>query len=85
MKVIYAEEFRKHFRKLPQDVQNFYRRQEEIFKKNWRDPRLHVRKLHGHLYPFSFRITRNWRVLFTFIDFDLALFATIGNRKDIYK
>jgi mRNA-degrading endonuclease RelE of RelBE toxin-antitoxin system len=84
MKVVYAKEFSKEFKKLPVNVQRLYRKQEDIFRENWRDPRLKVKKLRDHPLPFSFRITRSYRVLFLFVDPDTALFATIGDRKDIY-
>lgn len=85
MNILYADEFRKQFKRLPTDIQNFYHRQESIFKINWRDPRLHLKKLKDHPFPFSFRITRNYRVIFTFVDQKTVLFATIGHRKDIYR
>ena len=85
MNVIYADEFRKTFTKLPYEIQRLYRKQETRFKENWQDTRLHVKKLSGHPFPFSFRITRNYRVLFSFTERDTVLFATIGNRKDIYR
>lgn len=65
MKIIYAKEFAKEFKKLPASIQRLYRKQEEIFKKDWRDPRLKVKKLKDHPLPFSFRITRSYRVLFS--------------------
>lgn len=85
MKIIYAEEFWKQYRKLPAPIQRLYHRQENFFKNNWRDPRLHTAKLSDHPLPYSFRITRNYRVLFIFVDADTALLATIGNRKDVYR
>lgn len=85
MKIVYADEFAKQFRQLPPRIQYLYRRQEELFRNNWRDPRLHVKKLRDHPLPFSFRITRSYRVLFVFINDDMVLFATIGHRKAIYK
>lgn len=84
MRVVYADEFRKRFRKLPKPIQKLYIRQEAIFRKNWRDPRLHLKKLADHPYPFSFRITRGYRVIFTFVETDTVLFATIGHRKEVY-
>lgn len=84
MKIVYAEEFYKKFKKLPAEIKDNYKKQEAIFKQNWRDSRLHIKKLKGHPMPFSFRITRNYRVLFAFVDKDTALFATIGHRKDSY-
>ena len=85
MNVIYADEFRKCFLKLPKEIQSLFRKQEKIFRKYWRDPRLHVKKLSGHPLLFSFRVTRNYRVLFHFISENTVLFATIGNRKNIYR
>ena len=85
MKILYAREFKKHFKKLPPSVQKVYYRQEKIFRQNWKDPRLHVRKLRDHPVPFSFRITRKYRVIFCFVEKDTVLFATIGHRKEIYR
>ena len=85
MNILYADEFRARLAKLPQDIQELYRRQEVIFRANWRDPRLHLKKLRDHPYPFSFRITRTYRVLFLFVEDEVALFATVGHRKDIYR
>lgn len=84
MNIVYAEEFRKQFRKLPKGIQRLYHRQEKIFLTNWKDPRLHISKLTDHPFPFSFRITRGYRVLFSFIEPDTVLFGTIGHRKNIY-
>ena len=84
MTILYADEFRKRFEELPPEIQRLYRVQELRFKKNWRDPRLHTKKLREHPFSFSFRITRRYRVLFAFVEIDTALFATIGHRKNIY-
>ena len=70
MKIVYAAEFWQ---------------QEDYFRKNWRDSRLHIKKLKDHPFPFSFRITRRYRVLFAFVGSDIALFGTIGHRKDSYR
>ncbi|OGZ44297.1 MAG: hypothetical protein A3J55_03300 [Candidatus Ryanbacteria bacterium RIFCSPHIGHO2_02_FULL_45_17b] len=85
MKVVYADEFVKQFHKLPQSIQHSFRVQERIFKKNWRDSRLHTKKLKGALQMFSFRITRAYHALFMFVETHTVLFATIGHRKDIYR
>ena len=84
MKIIFADEFYKRFEDLPKEIKDIYRKQEAIFRMNWRDPRLHIKKLKDYPYPFSFRITRRYRVLFAFVDIDMILFATIGHRKDTY-
>ncbi len=85
MKIVFAEEFYKKFQKLPSEIQKIYQRQEQLFRQNWRDSRLHIKKLDGHPLPFSFRITRRYRVLFTFVGAETVLFATIGHRKDTYE
>lgn len=85
MKILYAEEFAKQFRKLPPDIQRLYHKQEAIFRDNWRDPRLHIKKLRGEPLTFSFRVTRDYRVLFVFVEDDTILVATIGHRKDVYR
>ncbi|MDO8626682.1 MAG: hypothetical protein Q7K39_04520 [Candidatus Magasanikbacteria bacterium] len=85
MKILYAEEFYKRFHKLPLNIQDKFREQELFFKTSWRDPRLHTKKLKGETAAFSFRITREYRVLFMFVAPETALLATIGHRKDVYR
>jgi mRNA-degrading endonuclease RelE of RelBE toxin-antitoxin system len=85
MTILYADEFKKQFKKLPKGAQVLYRKQETLFIANWRDPRLHTKKLSGHPLSFSFRATRQYRILFSFMNGDTVLFATIGNRKDVYR
>ncbi len=85
MNIVYAEEFVKRLDKLSSEIQRLYRRQEARFRNNWRDPRLHIKKLKDHPFPFSFRITRRYRVLFTFVAVDTVLFATIGHRRGSYR
>lgn len=85
MKVVYADEFVQRFRKLPLDAQRLFRHQEALFRKDWRDARLHAKRLEGQPVTFSFRITRRYRVIFVFIDHETTLFATIGHRRDVYR
>jgi len=85
MNIVYAEEFRKQFHKLPSPIQKQFKIQEKRFKTDWRDSRLHCKKLKGSSTAFSFRVTRSWRVLFAFVDAETTLFATIGHRKDVYR
>lgn len=85
MRILYDYTFDKALKRLPDNIRHLYRKQETIFRKDWRDRRLHVKKLTDHPFPFSFRITRAYRVLFVFIDIDTVFFATIGHRKEIYK
>ncbi len=85
MKIVYSGEFLKHYQKLPQEIHKLFHKQEIIFRDNWRDSRLHVKRLKEQPCPFSFRITRNYRVLFIFVEDSVVLFATIGHRSRSYK
>ena len=85
MKLVYAEEFRKAFYKLPKRIQERYRSQESLFRASSRDLRLHLKKLKGHPTVFSFRITRAYRALFAFVEKETVLMITIGHRKDVYR
>ncbi len=85
MNIQYADEFRKQFGKLPPEIQRLYHKQERLFRKNWHDPRLHIKKLKDFSLPFSLRITRRYRVFFIFVGDATVLFATVGHRKDAYK
>ena len=84
MKIVYGRKFKKHFKEIPIGIQKLYKKQEILFKKHWKDPKLKVKKLIQRELVFSFRITREYRVLFTFIETDIVLFTKIGHRKDIY-
>lgn len=76
---------RKVFARLPVSIKKLYQRQENLFRADWRDARLHIKKLKGQALTFSFRITRRYRVLFILVDANTALFATIDHRKDAYR
>lgn len=68
---------------LPFKIRKLYKKQEVIFKRNWLDPRLHIKRLKEFSGVYSFRVTRRYRVLFYFSGLD-AVFFSIGHRKDIY-
>lgn len=85
MKIVYSYSFSKEFALLPKGIQTLFKKQELIFKNNWKDSRLKVKKLKEQGFTFSFRVTRVYRVLFIFVKADTALFVTIAHRKDIYK
>ncbi len=85
MKIFHTETFSKAFKELPASVKKLYKKQESIFTSNWRDSRLHTKKLQGKGSIFSFRITSRYRVLFIFLDNESVLFTSIGHRKDVYE
>ncbi len=79
-----TDDFKKKLEKLPKSIIRLYDKQKNIFELNWLDSRLHTKKLVG-LNGYSFRITRNYRVLFYFQDDKRVIFVDIGHRKDIYE
>lgn len=57
-----------------------------LFLRNPNDPRLHSKPLTGTLKGYwSFRVGRNFRVLYQQLSRDLYLFYDIDDRKDVYK
>jgi mRNA-degrading endonuclease YafQ of YafQ-DinJ toxin-antitoxin module len=49
-------------------------------------PLLHSKPLGGNLTGFySFRVTRDWRVIFIFEEEGIIKLTNVGNRKDIYQ
>lgn len=85
MQVVRTAEFEKSIGKLPPNIQRLCRAQEERLVTDWRDPRLHLKKLNLPEAIYSFRVTRSYRALFYFdAGGDIILFD-IDNRKDIYR
>ena len=70
---------------LPKSIQRLFLLQEKILKENWRDPRLHLKKLKGRRIVYSLRITRSYRALFCFQTSDEIILFDIDHRKDIYR
>ena len=84
MNIFHTDNFLDDFKPLPISIKKLYEKQEGLFLLNWKDHRLHIKKLKKNDSIFSFRITRRYRVLFTFANEDTAFFISIGHRKDIY-
>ena len=85
MNIIRSADLERTLKTLSVDMRRFYLIQENRFKNDRRDPRLHIKKVHGLPNTFSFRVTRNFRVLFYFHTQDTTIFFAIDDRKDIYK
>lgn len=83
--IYYHRGFLKELKKLPKEIKIKYIDLEEIFKTNPLDPRLFSKKLAGKFKNhYSFRITREYRVIFNFVADQEVVFLQIGHRKDIY-
>ena len=78
-RIHYSLDFRKSYKKLAVHMQNRVDRKDALFRENPYDPSLGTHRLHGHLNRlWSFRITREYRVLFEFIGDNEVLFYDIG-------
>ena len=86
MRLVYSEKFFNESKKLPEPIQNKLARLLEFLASNPFHPLLHTKKLSGNLnQSYSFRITRDWRVIFYFEDKETIKLLKVGNRKDIYR
>ena len=84
--IIYGCYFLKSAKKLPKKQQEKLPELLETLKENPFHKLLHTKPLTGQLAGFySFRITRDWRVIFQFMAADEIKLIEIGQRKDIYR
>lgn len=86
MKLSFSKRFEKSARKLPITEQKKLAQLLSILQTSLDNPELHLKKLQPPLNDyFSFRINREYRVLFRFISPDEILLTKVGHRKDIYR
>jgi len=86
MRFISREAFLKSAGKLPPKIRIKLRDALKLLQENPRHPLLHVKKLSGELSGLlSFRITREWRIIFYHEDSETICLVDVANRKDIYK
>ncbi len=86
VKIVYSRDFLKSAKRLPSQLQEKLGDLLEICRKNPFHPRLHTKMLKGKLAGFySFRLTREWRVIFLFQDEETIHLIKVGHRKEIYK
>jgi len=84
--VVYGKAFLKSARKLPSHQQKKLADIIPTLQKNPFHPVLHTKPLSGPLSGlYSFRITRDWRVIFQFVNTDTIKLLLVGHRKDIYQ
>jgi len=82
----FDKRFLKEFKKLSSEIQQKLIYLEDVFKVNPFEKNLQTKRLQGKLKNFySFRITREYRVIFQFISFNEVVFLAVKHRKDIYK
>lgn len=84
--VEYSSYFVKSFQKMPRIIQEKAAELEEILKKDPSDSQLHQKRLKGRLKGLqSFRITKNYRILFAWKTKNIALFYESADRQYIYR
>lgn len=86
MTVTFSVDFIDSAKKLPKKLKIKLDKLIQVSEDNPFSPSLHTKHLSGRLSGLlSFRVTRDWRVIFRFIEPDLIQLIEVANRKDIYR
>jgi len=86
MDIVYGKAFLKSVKKLPVRQQRKLAGLLELLCENPFHSLLHTKQLSGELVGFYFfRITREWRVIFQFVNIYKVKLVIVGHRKDIYR
>ena len=84
-RVDFEKTFLNHLKRLPYSVQVKTDELVGLLSLDFRDSRLHTKKLSGVDDVYSFRIGRDYRCLFCFVDGNTITLLDIQHRKDIYR
>lgn len=80
MEVRYTSRFGREAKKVPRHLRNIVEQRVELFKQDPFNSRLKTHKLTGALKEFwSFSIDYRYRILFEFVESNMALFHSIGD------
>lgn len=86
MEIVYSKDFIKSASSLPKSAQRKLAVSLEKLAYNPFHPQLHSKPLVGKLRGYySFRITRDWRVIFNFQNPQAIFLIDVAHRKEIYK
>jgi addiction module RelE/StbE family toxin len=84
--IVYSDGFFKSAKKLPVNIKKKLAKLLSFLEQYPYHPLLHSKHLTGELAGFlSFRITRDYRVIFRFLDSNTVQLIRAANRKDIYR
>jgi addiction module RelE/StbE family toxin len=84
--IVFHREFIKDARRLPKAQQRKLAYLIECLRENPYNPLLHTKHLAAPLIGLlSFRITRDWRVMFRFLDERTIQLTQVEHRRDIYR
>ncbi len=86
LQIIVTDEFSKRYKLLPSIIQKKAEKQEKLFRQNPFYPSLHTEKLEPKgKQIWSFRVDKNYRVLFRFVEKHTVAFLTVGIHDWVYK
>ena len=86
MRVVYSKEFLKAVADLPTQIQSRLDERIALLTEDPFHPLLHSKRLKGILKDYhSFRITREWRAIFSLADSDTIMLVNVAHRKDLYR
>jgi Txe/YoeB family toxin of Txe-Axe toxin-antitoxin module len=86
IELVVTEEFRRNYEQLPLAIKNKAERQQRVFIENPFHPSLETEKLNPKSREvWSFRIDRQYRIIFRFITGERVLFLTVGRHHWIYR
>lgn len=86
IRIIHSDGFLRSAKRLPHPTRKKLTHLLTVFVGNSFHPLLHTKKLGGEFVGlYAFRITRDWRVIFQFMDSATVRLLRVGNRKDIYQ
>ncbi len=84
--VRFDPDFLKQVRSLPIEQKRKLSKLIPLLKNNVYDSRLHTKKLEQPLAgQYSFRISRDWRVIFRFLSEKAVFLTRVKHRKDVYR
>ena len=85
-RLVYHRDFVKRAQRLPDTQQRKLARLLVLLTEDPHSAQLHGKRLSPPLMGlFSFRISRDWRVVFQFFDEETILLVDVAHRKDIYR
>ena len=86
MQIKYSPVFRKHYKKIPKDIQEKLRERLILFIKDRNHPYLHDHGLSGNFsHCRSFNVTSDWRVIYEFsLDEKSIVLQAIGTHSQLY-
>lgn len=86
MNIFSTKKFKEEYNELPKNIREKAKKQEKLFKNNPFYPSLHTEKLTPKSKEvWSFRIDKNYRIVFRFLDKDKVLFLNVGPHDWIYR